>query len=142
LGWAPQIKASRTVHWAYPDAARPLIHEADLGACAAHFLTSDGHEGATYVTTGPDVLTHREQAETIGAALGERVDFVELPRAEMHDQMVVDWGWDHQAAEHALDSWSAMVADPAEATDTVARLLRRPARPFSAWARDHADDFR
>lgn len=35
----------------------------------------------------------------------------------------------------------AMIAQPEPVTDTIGRLLDRPALTFAQWARDHVQDF-
>lgn len=141
LAWADQVRLDATVRWPFAAAARSLVHEADLGEVAAHVLTTPGHEYATYVLTGPEVLTHAEQAEAIGRAVGRRVDFVEVPRAEMRKQMVSQWGLSADVADEMLDAWELMTGKRDGVTDTVDKLLGRPARSFEQWARDHAADF-
>ena len=44
--------------------------------------------------------------------------------------------------ETRLKAWGAFVDSPERVTDTVERLLGRPALTFRAWAEEHADDFR
>ena len=141
LAWAGQVQADGTVRWPFAAAARSLVHEADLGEVAAHVLTTPGHDRATYVLTGPHVLTHAEQAAAIGRAAAVDVTYVEVPRPEMRDVMVREWGLPGGVADEMLDAWQAMVGNRDGVTDTVERLLGRPARPFEAWARDHVADF-
>jgi hypothetical protein len=44
--------------------------------------------------------------------------------------------------EARLTAWAGFVNTPERVTDTVERLLGRPARSFHAWAQSHADAFR
>ncbi|MFD0468355.1 hypothetical protein ACFQ0B_08585 [Nonomuraea thailandensis] len=44
--------------------------------------------------------------------------------------------------DSALKTWESFVDRPERATDTVRRLLGRPALGFRQWAEDHAEDFR
>jgi hypothetical protein len=56
-------------------------------------------------------------------------------------QLTATWG-NAQFVEARLKAWASFVESPERVTDTVERLLGRPARTFRSWARDHADDFR
>jgi hypothetical protein len=44
--------------------------------------------------------------------------------------------------EGMLKIFAATVDTPPEITTTVEGITGAPARPFSIWAKDHADDFR
>jgi hypothetical protein len=44
--------------------------------------------------------------------------------------------------EARLRAWESFVDSPERVTDTVERLLGRPARTFRSWAEEHADAFR
>ena len=142
LGWAEQIRSTRTVRWPYAGAARSLVHEADLARVATLALTRPGHTGATYVITGPEVLTQTDQARIIGDAIGEPVQFDELSRAQARTQLIDEWGWPPATADGALDAWAAMVGDEGKVTSTYEELIGRTATSFRQWAADHADDFR
>jgi hypothetical protein len=45
-------------------------------------------------------------------------------------------------ADGALDYWRTLVDTPEPVTDTVREVTGNPARPFTQWAHDHADDLR
>jgi uncharacterized protein YbjT (DUF2867 family) len=79
LLWAPQIRSGDVVRWPYARAARSLIHEDDIAAVAVRALTEGGHDQATYLLTGPEVLTQVEQVRIIGEVLGRDLRWEELP---------------------------------------------------------------
>ncbi|GAA3662209.1 NAD(P)H-binding protein [Nonomuraea antimicrobica] len=140
LGWAEQVRRG-VVRWPYGAASRALIHERDLAAVAVHVLTSAGHNGAAYALTGPDELTQAEQARVIGQATGREVRWEDQPPEEAREQLMAAWG-DPAFVDAALKTWESFVTNPERATDTVERLLGRPALTFRQWALDHAADFR
>ncbi|MGN9784999.1 NAD(P)H-binding protein [Nonomuraea sp. ZG12] len=140
LGWAEQIKQG-VVRWPYGQAARALIHEKDIADVAVHVLTSAGHGGAAYQLSGPERLTQAEQVAVIGEAVGRAVRWEEQSPREAREQLLAAWG-DAAFVDTALAAWGAFVDAPEEVTDTVEKLLGRPALTFRAWARDHAADFR
>jgi uncharacterized protein YbjT (DUF2867 family) len=140
LGWADQVRQG-VVRWPYGEARRSLIHEKDIAAVAVHVLTSAGHGGAKYVLTGPEQLSQAEQARIIGEAVGREVQWAELPLDVAREQLLAAWG-DARFVDGALAGWGAFVDTPERVTDTVPKLLGRPALTFRQWAADHAADFR
>jgi uncharacterized protein YbjT (DUF2867 family) len=122
-----------------PGARRALVHEADLGTVGALALTGEGHDGKAYHLTGPEQLTQAEQLAAIGAALGRTLRFEELDAdraaAELFPTMPP------AVAAGIIASHEAMATHPEPLTDTVERLLGRPALTFARWARDHVQDF-
>jgi ketosteroid isomerase-like protein len=100
-------------------------------------LTEDGHAGATYPLTGPEAITQAEQVRIIGTVTGEPATVEEMTREEARAAMA-DWG---EMADAALDYWQSIVAKPEPVLSTVEELTGRPARTFTRWAQDHADDF-
>ncbi|MES9538318.1 NmrA family NAD(P)-binding protein [Actinomadura sp. NPDC000600] len=140
LAWADQIRRG-VVRWPYGDAARSLIHERDIADVAVHALTTPGHDGAAYVVTGPESLTHREQVRIIGEVVGREVRWEDLPPEIAREQLTAAWG-DAAFVQARLKAWQGFVDEPERVTDTVERLLGRPARTFRQWAEDHASDFR
>ncbi|MEU8121784.1 NmrA family NAD(P)-binding protein [Spirillospora sp. NPDC049024] len=140
LAWADQIRRG-VVRRPYGDAARSLIHERDIADVAVHALTTPGHDGAAYVVTGPESLTHREQVRIIGEVVGREVRWEDLPPEIAREQLTAAWG-DAAFVQARLKAWQGFVEEPERVTDTVERLLGRPARTFRQWAEDHAADFR
>jgi uncharacterized protein YbjT (DUF2867 family) len=136
LLWASQIRDAGVVRWPYGQAARSLIDERDIAAVAVRALTEDGHTGARYVLTGPATITQAEQVRAIGEAIGRPVRFEELSREDAEEQLA------GKVPDSALDTWARFVDAPEIVTGTVQDVTGRPARPFSRWARDHAQDFR
>ncbi len=140
LMWADQVREG-VVRWPYGEAARSLIHERDIAAVAVRALTEDGHAGAKYPLTGPEVVSQAGQVRLIGEAIGHPVRWEELSREQAREELLAAWG-DVSFVDHALDSWAAMVRSPEPVTTTVEEVTGRPASTFRQWAIDHADDFR
>ncbi|MGH3801625.1 MAG: NAD(P)H-binding protein [Pseudonocardiaceae bacterium] len=141
LWWAPQIRADGVVREPYGAAARPVIHERDIAAVAARVLTGDGHSGATYRLTGPQVLTQVEQVHAIGEAIGRPLRFEEIS-PEAGRQKMLAAGWPVSVVDGLLNAYADMATEPVPATTTVQEITGAPARTFGEWAIDHADDFR
>jgi len=141
LMWAEQIRTDGVVRWPYAGAARSLIHEADIAAVAVRALTEDGHNGKTYVLSGPQVLTQTEQVDAIGEAIARPLRFEEITPDQARPGLVAVFG-EQAFADGALGAWAAFVTEPERVTSTVQEITGTPARTLRAWAGDHADDFR
>ncbi|ROO85489.1 uncharacterized protein YbjT (DUF2867 family) [Actinocorallia herbida] len=140
LAWAEPVRAHRAAAAPFAEVGLPFIDPDDVAAVAAAVLTGDGHDGATYVLTGPAPTTPRERAEAIASVIGERVAFVEQTREEAHAQMSAFM----PAA--VVEGTLAILGEPTPAEQAVsgdvARILGRPAAPFAAWAARNAAAFR
>lgn len=140
LNWAEQIKQG-VVRLPYGQASRSLIHERDIAEVVAHVLTSDGHDEAKYLITGPESIPQAELVRIIGEAIGRDVRWEDLPSNQAREELTEAWG-DAEFVDARLRAWAALVDSPERVTDIVERLLGVPARTFRVWAQEHADDFR
>lgn len=133
--WIPRIRESGVIRPAFPELARPLIHEADIAAVVVRALSEDGHIGAIYDITGPELLSQAEQARIIGEELGTPVRV----EAMSHEEAVRDLsgsGLPRETAQEILRAHAGMVDDPEPTTDTVERVTGAPGRTFRQWAAD------
>lgn len=140
FAWAESVRAERTVAAPFGDVGIPVIDPADIAEVAAAALREDGHTGHVYELNGPAVVTPRQQAEAIGAALGEPVRFVELTRAEAHARMAAFM------PEPVVQTTLAVLGEPNAAelrlSPDVERVLGRAPRPFAEWACRNVGAFR
>src|SRR5262245_37898306 len=79
LSSAATIKAQGKFYWPLKNARQSTVDIRDINAVAARALTDSGHEGKTYVITGPEALTFQQVAETLSSALGRKIDYVDVP---------------------------------------------------------------
>lgn len=136
--WGPQIRAGGVVRWPYAEVPTAPIHERDVAAVAVRALLEDGHEGAEYVLTGPESLSHREQVAAIGEGIGRPLRFEEISPDEARREIP----FPAPALDMLLKAWGAAAGHPALVTSTVAEVTGRPARTFREWVTDHAGAFR
>lgn len=140
FAWAEPIRAHRTVAAPFAEVALPFVDPDDVAAVAAAALTGDGHDGATYLLTGPEPTTPRQRAEAIAQAIGEPVAFVEQSREEAQAQMSA-----FMPAAVVAGTLS-ILGEPTAAEQAVSpdveRVLGRAAAPFSDWAGRNAAAFR
>ncbi|WP_031065809.1 NAD(P)H-binding protein [Streptomyces sp. NRRL WC-3742] len=139
FAWADSVRTHRTVTAPFADTALPTIDPDDIAEVAALTLLDDAHAGRTYELTGPALITPREQAAALAAALGEAVEFVEQTHAEARTQML------HGMPESVVDTTLAILGAPTPAEQRISpdieRLLGRAPRTFADWAQRYAGAF-
>ena len=140
LMWADQIRSGDVVRWPFAAAARALIDERDIAAVAVRALTEDGHTGARYVLSGPEVLTQAEQLAAIGQAISRDLSWEDIPRQAAQEALAAAWG-DKAFAETALDAWEWFIDHPETVTSAVQDITGSPARSFADWASANAAAF-
>ena len=137
--WATSIRDGDVVRWPYGAAETAPIDERDVAAVAAHVLADDSHVGRDYVLTGPEPLSHIDQVNTIGEALGRRLTFEEISREQFHASMDSRHG--PAVIDMLLNAWAATIGHPAFVTSAVADITGAPARTFRQWVADHIGAF-
>jgi uncharacterized protein YbjT (DUF2867 family) len=137
LQWAfdvpGQLKTGDVVRGPYGQAAGSPIHPADFAAVAIAALTEDAHSGKIYHLTGPRSLTHIEQIELIGAALGRQLRYQELDAAAARQAISP-----YAPADVLFEMWEKHVGTPAPLTNTVEQVTGKPPRSVEQWAADYA----
>jgi uncharacterized protein YbjT (DUF2867 family) len=139
--WADQIRSGEVVRWPFGGAGRALIDERDIASVAVRALTEDGHLGARYVLTGPEVLTQAEQLAAIGGATGRDLAWQELSKEAAMAALAAAWG-DRAFAEAAVNAWEWFVDHPETVNSTVEDITGTPARRFADWAAANVAAFR
>ena len=131
LAWAESVRTQGTVAAPFGDVGVPVIDPADIAEVAAACLLDDRHTGGVYELTGPEVITPRQQAEAIAAALGSPVRFHELTRDEAKATMTRFVP--AELADDTLDIISAPTPAELRISPDVERVLGRAPRPFDGW---------
>lgn len=118
-----------------------LIDPRDVAAAAAVVLTEDGHDGRTYVLTGPEAVTYEQAAAALSAAIGKPVDYIDVPDAMARDGML-QAGLPPWLADQLVILWQQLRQGAAsETTDVVRVLTGREPRSVADFARDHLRAF-
>lgn len=131
LAWAESVRTQGTVAAPFGDVGVPVVDPVDIAEVAAACLLDDRHNGGVFELTGPEVITPRQQAEVIAAALGSPVRFHELTRKEAKAAMT-----EFVAPELADDTLDIIAApNPSELriSQDVERVLGRAPSPFDVW---------
>jgi uncharacterized protein YbjT (DUF2867 family) len=120
------------------DARIAMIDPRDVGAVAAAALVEPGHDGRTYVLTGPAAITYADVAADLGAATGHPVRYVPVSDDDARRAMVRQGLPDFVAAQ-VVAVFAMLRRGVAErVTSTVETLTGRSPHPFRAFAHDHA----
>lgn len=124
------------------DAKVTLIDPRDVAAVAAVVLTSGGHAGRTYTLTGPEALTYHQAAEQLSAAIGQPVEYVDVPGPAAREGMV-QAGMPEWLADQLVILWDQLRRGAASTTTDMVRVLTgREPRTVAEYARDHGEAFR
>jgi uncharacterized protein YbjT (DUF2867 family) len=138
LAGADQVALEGRLYAPAGDARIAMIDPRDVGAAGASALTTSGHDGRTYVLTGPQAMTYAQVAAELSAATARHVDFIDLPD-EHARQGMVQGGMPDAVAEQVVKVFAMLRQGMAErVTDGVASLTGKAPRDFAAFARDHA----
>ncbi|WP_455356845.1 NmrA family NAD(P)-binding protein [Streptomyces sp. SYSU K217416] len=141
LEWAEGIRTTGEVREPFIGRLSAMVHEADIGAVAAVALTEDGHDGRTYVITGPEVLTLRDKVDALAAASGREIGLVELSEDEAKQQWQAA-GLPQETIDFLVLVYGNTPPEGRTVTGVVEQVTGRPARTFTEWAAAHADAFR
>ncbi|MCP2335402.1 SDR family oxidoreductase [Actinomadura rupiterrae] len=138
--YAESVRASRTVAAPFGDVGIPVIDPSDIAAVGASALREDGHTGQIYELTGPALVSPKQQAEAIAAAIGEPVQFVELTREQAREHMT------QFMPEAVADTTLTILGEPNDAelriSPDVERVIGRAPGTFADWAARNAAAFR
>jgi uncharacterized protein YbjT (DUF2867 family) len=142
LRFQPTIAAQGKFFAACRDSRVSPVDIRDIAAVAAAVLTGSGHEGKSYLITGPESLTYSEIADKLSIAIGKKVTYVDVPleqaRKAMVDSGAPDWFVAGQMEQYQvrLKGYQAAV------TTVVSEVAKKEPIPFDQFARDHASYFR
>ncbi|OUC79333.1 NAD(P)H-binding protein [Gordonia lacunae] len=139
-GWVTQLRRSDEVSG--PDIARTaVVDERDVAeAAVTALLAPRGELGKSpYCLTGPEILSRSDQLARLGAALHRPLRFRPLSAEAARLRMLADGQPEALVAALICASVHRPASDGV--TDHVERLTGRPARTFTQWATDHADEF-
>jgi uncharacterized protein YbjT (DUF2867 family) len=138
LAGAPQVAAEGRLYAPAGTARIAMIDPRDVGASAAAVLSSAGHEGQTYLLTGPAAITYAQVAAELSEVMGSRVEFIDIPDDAAQQAMIRD-GLPGFVAEQIIKTLAQLRQGVgAQVTPTVETLTGSAPRDFASFARAHA----
>jgi uncharacterized protein YbjT (DUF2867 family) len=109
----------------------------DVATIICRVFTEPGHAGQSYDLTGPELLTMDGVAARFTRVLGRPVRYVDQPMEEFRArlQAINLSTWRTNAVVMELSALAAGAVD--HTTDTIERLLGRPATSLEQFVADH-----
>jgi uncharacterized protein YbjT (DUF2867 family) len=118
-----------------------FIATADVAAAAAAVLTTDGHEDATYVLTGPEALGYADIAARFNAVFARQVEYANLSE-ERERKLLLANGRTPWEADGAIERFEWIRHGGADTvTGTVRELTGADPRPVQEWLADSRETF-
>ena len=139
---AQSVASDGMVYMPFEDAKLVMIDMRDAIETAAKVLTTEGHEGQTYVLTGPALLSFHDVASGLSKALGKEVKYVNVPM-DAARQAMIGVGMPEWVAEAYCEYFENYVkGGSAGVTNDFEKVAGHPPRSYEAFARDFAQYFR
>ena len=137
LGNVGTIKQQGTIYGSSKDGKIAMIDTRDIARVAAHALVDPGHEGKTYVLTGPEAIDYAQVAKTFSRVLGRPVKYVDLPPEQARRGML-GTGLPEWLVDILLGLSSIYAAGRgAQVTDAVEQVGGAKPRTIAQFVRDH-----
>ena len=142
LRFQPAIASQGKFYAASKESLVSPVDVRDIAAVAVAVLTGTGHQGKTYVITGPEALTYSDIADKFSAATARKVTYVDVP-LEAAKQAILDGGAPEWFAEGQAEQFRfRWQGKQARVTSTVADITGKEPRTFAGFAREFAAYFR
>lgn len=141
LGQARAIADEGVIYQPVGDARASFVDARDIAAVAARALVEEGHEGKSYVVTGPEALSYGEVAEKLSAATGRPVRYVSITPGEFRAGALAAGLPEWLADALAVLNENFAAGDLSQVTNVVREVGGREPRTFDEFARDHAGAF-
>lgn len=139
---AGSIRAQNAFYGCQGEGAVSMIDIRDIAAAAVIVLAATGHEGKSYSLTGGEALTNQQVAEKLSEVAGRKINYVDLPPAELKKGILAS-GASEWSADALVDLQRLYREGKVSAVSgDVERLTRRKPIPFDQFARDYAFAFR
>ncbi len=142
LGAAQTIAAQGTIYQAVGDARASFVDTRDVAAVAARVLTEEGHEGKSYVITGPEALSYYDVAAKLSETTGRQVTYVPVSHGDFRAGALAQGLPEWLADALGLLNETFASGKWAEVTGVVREVGQREPRTFEQFARDYATAFR
>lgn len=139
---AQTISSDGVIYWNMGDGRLGMIDVRDIADSAFAVITGKGHEGKSYILTGPEAVSFSDVAKIFSKILNKKVNYINVPH-EAAVQSMTGMGlprWIAEGYAELSDGFSKDFA--ANVTKNVEILTGHPARSFETFARDFSQVFR
>jgi uncharacterized protein YbjT (DUF2867 family) len=139
---AQSVASAGMIYMPFKDAKVGMIDMRDVAETAAKILTTEGHEGQTYVMTGPASISLHDVASGLSKALGKEVKYVNVPMEAALESMI-GMGMPQWLAEDFCEYFANHSTGVSDfTTNDVEKLTGHLPRSYETFARDFAQYFR
>jgi uncharacterized protein YbjT (DUF2867 family) len=124
------------------EAKTALVDARDIADAAGEVLLGSGHEGKTYLLTGPQAMDCYEVAETLSTVMARRITYKPIAPEEFKTIVLRHWNLIEPYADAIVSIWRGMAGGGYDqVSDDFERLTGRKPRSFAEFLRDHAEIF-
>ena len=118
-----------------------IIDARDVAEAVAMVLTSEGHEGESYLLTGPDSISIQDVADTLSKVLEKEVKYVNVP-PEAAKEAMLGVGIPEWIADGIIETAGALSEGLGDyTTGDFEKLTGHRANSYETFARDFAQVF-
>jgi len=138
---AQTISSDGVIYWDMKDGKLAMNDVRDIADAAFAVITGEGHEGKSYILTGPEAISFNDVANTFSKVLDKEVKYVNVP-GEASLQSMTGMGvpeWIAKGYVELMEGFSENFAN--STTKNVENLTGHPARSFEQFANDFAQVF-
>jgi uncharacterized protein YbjT (DUF2867 family) len=125
----------------FAEGTTAIIDVDDVAPFVVETLTGSGHEGKTYVISGPETPSFYEIAEQMSSVLGREITYVDVPledfKGELRNWSPSDWYVDALMEQFSIVNRG----ESAIFTDTFEQVMGRAPRKFTQFVADNASTF-
>ena len=130
------ISSDGSIYWDMKDGKLGMIDVRDIADVAFAVITGEGHEGKSYILTGPEAISFNDVAQTFSKVLNKEIKYINVP-GEASKQAMVGMGlpeWIADGYVELSEGFSENFAN--KATKNVEMLTGHPARSFETFVND------
>ena len=138
---AQTISSDGVIYWNMKDGKLGMIDLRDIAEAAFAVITGEGHEGKSYILTGPEAISFNDVANTFSHVLHKEVKYINVPD-EASLQSMTGMGMPEWIAEGYIELMQGFSENFADSTTKNVEILTgHPARSFEQFADDFAHVF-
>ncbi|MEJ2614785.1 MAG: SDR family oxidoreductase, partial [Ignavibacteriaceae bacterium] len=135
---AQTISSDGVIYWDMKDGRLGMIDVRDIADSALAVITGEGHEGKSYILTGPGAISFKDVASTFSRVLDKEVKYVNVP-GEAALQSMTGMGVPQWIAEGYVELSEGFSKNFANSTTENVKILPgHSARSFEQFAKDFA----
>jgi len=119
----------------------PMIDTRDIAEVAVKALLFNGHEGKSYILTGPEAISYHDIVRELTNVLGRKIDYISQTPEEGR-RVMISWGMPDWLVDDMVSLNKIYGANQAaEVSSAVEQVLGRKPIPLQKFIRDYKGKF-